>query len=286
MKRSGITIPERAGATCALGSSGDRLCLAWTGTDTRLNLLWSRDMPVRDGWRFGGKQTLDHRSSSTQSNGQTSSTVPLPPALAATSAGLYLAWTGTDGQLNVMGLEGSGVHHVIPDQRSQRGPALAARGDELALAWTGTDRRLNVIRGHIDGRFGPPVTFEHTTSHAPALCFASRDLILLWTGTDKRLNLGFLRDDQPLQPLTLPEHSTREPAAVFTGDELIVAWRHGSEEVHLHALTNDLVPQRGLVLPTPTMGLTHHGAALAVHDRVVVATVGARRNINIAYSDF
>ena len=90
-----VVVAEKSYAGCALASSGGWLHLAWTGADTRINLVSSVD-----GRAFGGKQTLPARSSkvvredsrssfddpwsSTMSS--TSKTVPLSPALAASAS--------------------------------------------------------------------------------------------------------------------------------------------------------------------------------------------------------
>jgi hypothetical protein len=70
-----------------------------------------------------------------------------PPALCPLEDELALAWTGTDGRVNLLALRGGNpvAHHIGP-VRSLGAPALAALGPWLVLGWTGTDRRVNVAR--------------------------------------------------------------------------------------------------------------------------------------------
>jgi hypothetical protein len=274
---SGVTVHERAGAACALGAANGSLCLAWTGTDTRLNLLWSAD-----GRTFTAKETLHHRSSHTQSNGQSTSVTPLPPALATIPTGLAMAWTGTDRRLNVMGLPGSHLQHVLLDERSNLGPALAASDTEVALVWVGSDRRLNLVRGGMNGSFGPPFTFEQKTSFSPAACYAGPNLVLAWTGTDRRPNLALVQPGVPVQPLILPEPSSRETRLLSLGNEIVLGWRNGDRPA-LRAFDHNLQPGRSLGLP----GWTRHGPGLALHNHwLMTATVHHGRRIGINQLSF
>ena len=68
------------------------------------------------------------------------------PALASFGGDLDIAWTGTDGRLNVESSSDGTTfgNQVILNQTSNAGPALASFGGDLDIAWTGTDGRLNV----------------------------------------------------------------------------------------------------------------------------------------------
>ncbi|HET6953276.1 MAG TPA: hypothetical protein VFI47_23045, partial [Acidimicrobiales bacterium] len=57
---SSAVLAEKSSASCAVASARGALHLAWTGSDSRLNLVSSGD-----GRHFGGKRTLPHRSSQT-----------------------------------------------------------------------------------------------------------------------------------------------------------------------------------------------------------------------------
>jgi len=70
----------------------------------------------------------------------------LAPAIANFNGKIYIAWTGTDGRLNVESSSDGTTfgNQVILNQTSNAGPALASFGGDLDIAWTGTDGRLNV----------------------------------------------------------------------------------------------------------------------------------------------
>ena len=73
------------------------------------------------------------------------------PALAFFKGHLYLAWTGSDNQLNVMSLPSatatSWENATKLNQYSNFGPALVAYADVLCLVWIGTDdkHKLNLL---------------------------------------------------------------------------------------------------------------------------------------------
>lgn len=274
----GVTVPERGGSSCTLETHDGHLCLAWTGTDRRLNTLWSVD-----GRSFGGKATLDHRSSRTESHGNNStSVIPMPPTLAPTDAGLLLSWTGTDRRLNVLNLHGGHETHMIVNQRSSRPPALTAHKDDVVLAWTGTDRRLNIAYRNLDGSFGAPGQLAATSSRAPSVCHAGRDLMVAWTGTDRHLNLVRVSQGAPVAgPLTLQETSSHAPAlcAWGDGDEVVIlAWLGTDRRINLMEVTTDLHP-----ISTTTLDVrARFRPALAVHQGdLMQAWVSSGRQLNV-----
>ncbi|HEY7069443.1 MAG TPA: hypothetical protein VH479_04985, partial [Acidimicrobiales bacterium] len=175
---SSVVLDEKSNAACAVASSPGRVCLAWTGTDTRLNVLSSAD-----GRTFGDKHTLPFRSyiieHDTDSDGNsTQKTVPLAPALATNDDGDHLVWTGYDHGLTWYAFGGSGGGSL--GEQTTDPPALAARGRDLWLAWTGTDRRLN-LRAIEGGHWGQKWTLDEHSSCAPAVCASATELALAWT---------------------------------------------------------------------------------------------------------
>lgn len=240
----GVIVPEKSSASCALASQGDWLCLAWTGTDTRLNTIWSQD-----GRHFTGKQRLDHRSYRTEttstsanvstsgSSSSTTQTVCLSPGLAWASTGTCLAWTGTDRRLNLWNLHGGPSAHIILPEKSAYAPRVAATGPQISVAWTGTDRRLNLAYGTHGGAttaasFGPAAQIDvATSSHSPAVCHLHRDgtappgIALAWTGTDRRLNVSVARGGPFSPPITLDDTSHSGPALCAFGQDLMLAWQ-------------------------------------------------------------
>ena len=70
------------------------------------------------------------------------------PALAPFGGEVILAWTGSDGHLNLATLRGLGFSEPSRlDYTSRVSPALSTFESTIALAWTGTDLHLNVAAG-------------------------------------------------------------------------------------------------------------------------------------------
>lgn len=234
-----VAVPEKSAASCALTSQGEWLCLAWTGTDARLNLGWSED-----GRHFNRKRTLDHRSYRTESTStgtgsnrsSSTRTIRMAPALAWTSVGACLAWTGSDRRLNVWNTNGGANAHIVLPERTTYAPGLASLGPQIALAWIGTDRRLNIAYGGYAGAgaggFGPPTqVVGATSSDSPAVCdfptglTAPRGIAVAWRGTDRRLNLSVARGGPFSPPTILDGTSPNGPALCTFGQDLVLAWQ-------------------------------------------------------------
>lgn len=172
---------------------------------------------------------------------------------------LYLAWTGSDGRLNLMvatdgfrfgdkrtlsersvRTEGSGENSsTIP-----MGPALAASDDfGLHMTWTGTDRWLNVMR--LDRPDMPKVIVDQRSSDAPALAIRGTDLVLAWTGSDRQLNLVASQNGFATPPLLLGERSSHSPAVAAWGSSLLVVWAGSDRQLNLiHDLGGTFCPPR------------------------------------------
>lgn len=92
------------------------------------------------------------------------------PALAFYNNSLYLAWTGTDGQLNVISSSDgtTWTNQVTLGQHSNTAPALIASSNSLSLVWTGTDGKLNVIFSSDGKSWINQVTLSQTSDLAPA----------------------------------------------------------------------------------------------------------------------
>jgi hypothetical protein len=97
----------------------------------------SKQLPVREikdrriNMQFGDKTVLHQETS----NG---------PSACIIGDKLYVAWRGTDDEVNVgkYDLDGNLLAKVA-DQQTQNAPQLFTRGDQLYVAWTGTDGQLN-----------------------------------------------------------------------------------------------------------------------------------------------
>lgn len=139
--------------------------LAWTGSDSHLNLATSR------GLEFSEPSRLDFTSR-------------VSPALSTFGATVALAWTGTDFHLNVAvedAAEGRFLAEWRLEETSREGPALCAMGSATFIAWVGTDDHLNV--GLVqDGSVRYSLRLDDRTFYEPGLVIHAGDLILVWTG--------------------------------------------------------------------------------------------------------
>ena len=170
---------RHVGLAPTLAISGDRLYLAWTGSDSALNLLPAED-PAQ------APLTLRERSGNS------------PSLAAAGDGGLVLSWTGTDRRVNLLPagqgpyLPPGAVKTTLEQARSADPPALCCHRGDLVLAWTGTDHRVNILTGAMNPPSPPVRLDEARTTHAPALCSHQGSLMAGWCGTDRRLNLARL----------------------------------------------------------------------------------------------
>ena len=226
-----VTLGDASRATPALAVLGNKLVLAWTGTDSpgHLNVMTSTD-----GYYFGGKVTLPELSID-------------GPALAAGGNRLFVAWTGTDSQhrLNVTssidGLAFPPANKVTLPDTAMFGPALAFMNGRVYLAWVGTDRRLNVTSS-TDGLAFPSankVTLDEQSDSQVGLCAANGTLYLVWQGTNSNSSINFRQSTDGRNwsnKITLRESSDCAPAVV-QGHELVLAWtgrdaRHALNRMH------------------------------------------------------
>jgi hypothetical protein len=206
----------------------DRLYLAWTGTDYRINLASSADGRV-----ITGKRRLDHGGAVAFHPGKVA---PFPPALAGSGARLWLAWRNGISSLKVCDAEHP--HHPGPvtfEARIAGSLSLTATGTGgLTAAWTGADRHrrlyylLTMTEDPSGGslRMGASTRLDVAGSRStPALCSHQGLLILAWTGTDGRINLLTMAADGPGPPVRLEEtRSSGAPALCSHQGLLILAW--------------------------------------------------------------
>jgi hypothetical protein len=143
--------------------------------------------------------------------------------------GRSVAWTGTNGFLNVI----TSSDKVTIHQSSGFAPALSdfdkcvgAHTLKRYLAWTGTDGRLNVISS-VNGRdFRERVALVDTSSAGPALAEFGSKLYLAWTGTDGHIRITSSTDGVTFSspPVTLDGTSSAAPALAAFGTKLYLAW--------------------------------------------------------------
>lgn len=226
-----ITLPQQDLDGPAL-AGGPALFAAWTGVDAQHHLNVIRSY---DGREFQGKVTL----------GETSN---FGPALAYSDGALYIAWTGTDGRLNVASSFDEGKtfgNKVTLAETSGAAPAIAAAGRTLYLSWSGTDQdhHLNVIESKDGGRsWVGKVTLGETTTQQPALAVtgnaAHGTLYVAWTGTDSDHHLNYLHS--PTDHLafsgkqTIADTSIAGPALGVYNQHVYISWAGTDPEHHLN----------------------------------------------------
>ena len=252
--RHTTVLRERSHTACAVAALGDRLLLAWAGTNGYLNTLSSRD-----GRTFGDKVTLPFRGWEKRSETRDRRA----PAVAGLGDDFHLAWTSDDKHP---------VHHVLgsPDivdlgERTGHGPALAPWGDEIVLAWRGTDKHLNLIRGR-GGGWAAPWRLTETSRGAPALCVSDPELVLAWTGLDRRVHVLRHRDSGEHLRARLDIESKENPPAVCAwGDGLVVAWTARRGRITLVAVGPD-----GPGEPQPLDAISYSAPALCTFGESLV----------------
>jgi hypothetical protein len=220
------------------------LVVAWKGTDnpSHLNVI-----STTDAISFGNKVTLPELSAH-------------EPSMVGdeTNAKIYLAWTGTDGHLNVAFTnsvafanysklsQSTSTGNVSPlVETSDQAPAVAydnATG-RVFLAWKGNgNNQLDVMSSSNGSVFdsSTKVTIgTESTLTAPALVDVLGVLYLSWVGTNSALNLLVSTDNGHTfsQKTTLAEFSNFRPAVAGLGVM-------GSTKYDLHlvwAETNSLI---------------------------------------------
>jgi hypothetical protein len=230
----GVRLDEKTSASCALTSWGDRLYVAWTGSDLHLNLaFWL------EGHELAGKQRLAQRSytwvdDSSLGKDRRRKVVGLAPSVVGIGEQLFLAWTGSDGALNVLVANSAGYSAPVTfKQRSPLSPTVAAAPDgDLVLAWTGTDRHVNLLTVGRQWE-GQPVRLEAKTSASPALCSHDDNLVVAWTGTDRHINLLTVGRKGQSRPVRLEVKTSLAPALCSHDGDLMLAWTGTDRRVNL-----------------------------------------------------
>ena len=219
---------RRVALAPSLATAGDRLYLAWTGSNSAVNLL-AAEPPAP------APLALRERSGHS------------PSIAASGDGGLMLAWTGTDRHVNLLTLDHEpspepgapgAAKTTLEQARSADPPAVCCHRGSPVLAWTGTDHRVNIVTGATPSA-GPPVRLDGARSaHGPALCSHQGGLVLAWTGTDHHVNI-LTGAEQPLgTPVRLDEARTMHaPALCSHQGSLIVAWSGTDRRLNLARLS-------------------------------------------------
>ncbi|HEX7772438.1 MAG TPA: hypothetical protein VF435_08440 [Pyrinomonadaceae bacterium] len=153
------------------------------------------------------------------------------PAVAFFKGLVYLAWTGTDGRLNVISYDGTNwANQITLGQHSNNGPALIASNNLLSLVWTGTNGNLNLIFSSDGKQWQNQVTLSQTSGVAPASALgAFQDQAIAWIDGNGAPNavcgMGIAG---AAQGVTFSGTSKQGPGLAFYQSLLYIAWTDGT----------------------------------------------------------
>lgn len=229
--------------------------LAWTGVDGHLNVIQTNDLN-----NFINKRTYDGDSLPEENS-------DYGPAMAFGDNRFFLAFTGTDGQINVMtsvdGLKYSNKV-VLQDQLTDAAPRIAFFGHHIYVCWKGIDnQQLNVFEMTATATVAPTGHFRilnETSDFAPSLTSDPRSdrVFLAWTGTDQTLNtlvwisLFDFFSPNPGRKQVQVEQSLDAPHLTMFNDQLFLAWT-GEDEKPNVAMMFHPEPRTGKLIATDGM---------------------------------
>jgi hypothetical protein len=192
----------------------------------------------------------------------TSATSEFAPGLAVGPGGkLYLAWTGTDGRINLASSSNgrafagagtatdAGAGRITLPDTSTAGPAVAADEGMVYLAWVGAAGHLVVGRSSAAG-FAPmgelvggkpQVGIAETSAASVGLAVGAGRLFVAWRGGDQRINVmsaatGAAAFDDASK-LTLSETTLGPPALAVVEGKLFLSWTGPDRRLNLAELT-------------------------------------------------
>ncbi|RPF39336.1 astacin (peptidase family M12A) [Streptomyces sp. TLI_185] len=178
------TLSEESDHRPALTIHQGMTCLAWTGKDDRLNIMFG----VLGGRPWAGKHTFDTETSDSS------------PTLTSYNGQLFMSWRGSGNKnINVARviLDGTTVlglaDKVTLNDTSDYSPSLAAQDGLVFLGWTGEGAQHLNLRWSIDsGNCSQKFVLDGESSDAsPCLTEHKNQLTMSWRGSgDKRINVA------------------------------------------------------------------------------------------------
>ena len=145
--------------------------IGWTSTNTAHNLnvmTYNTDTNA-----FGSTQILTETTLAGSG-----------PALVNWNGTLYIAWRGTDNQLNVGQYDDAHPTHlankVTLSEHSLNAPSIAAWNNRLYLGWRGTDGRLNIITSTNGRQFSSKLTYPIAIRTSPTITYTPLGLVVAW----------------------------------------------------------------------------------------------------------
>jgi hypothetical protein len=189
--------PETTIDTPALspGPGGSKIYVAWTaGNDPGYHLNIMSTQNTLANW--GSKQVLNESSHSGPALAYA------PPLPGHTQGVLFLAWTGTDGRINIRrsydGQNWNDSDKIVLQQWAIDSPGIAYFYPNLYLFWRGTigDQIWVSMSSDLGNTFHSQVMIPNqSTDYTPGLTLAGNDLILAWRGTDTAHQINVMSTD-------------------------------------------------------------------------------------------
>ena len=272
-----VTLDEWSQAAPALASWQGRLHLAWAGSNGAVNRMSAGDDLV-----FGDKETLPFASRLRFRDREAKN---VPPALAATTAALHLAWRDTDNRLGMLGWSSPDEsarlpvdHMVIPCTI-----ALTAAGDDLALVWRDPsgvqfarlrDGQIGAPAQFADRRWITPMWLQNELGYPDALPVRARNAVavtptvegtmLAWTTWEGRIVLVPEAGGRFGAPRVLKVRAKSAPALCMYRGDLVVAWVGRRKRLRLMRPDRDSRPVRLPARSSEAPAICVHGDALVV----------------------
>ena len=190
------------------------------------------------------------------------------PSIVEFGGQFYLAWTGTNGGLNVSCSTDGGATFGQPfeTQKAMGMPSLASLNGDLYIAWTGSDNKLNIAQLVINGStvtdFANQLPVGQSSDNGPSLVSFNGDLYIAWTGEHvgnlyvaSAPNGGMVFDG----PGPSTQKSASSPSLAVNGTNLVIAWGGSSSSVCVAQVTlsdtGPAVPANVDPLPNTVGGL-------------------------------
>jgi hypothetical protein len=226
-------LEETTSDSPALAQQGDKLFIAWKGSDNdNLNVGRVQTTSIMG---IDGVEGIDWKTTLPE-------TSDAAPAIASHDGRLFIAWRGAGNERLSLAFSNDDGRTfegklVLDAEESEHAPALVTHDSRLFLAWTGLDERLNVAKvvlfANTAGGFGiegieAKVTLDETSEAGPALASHLGRLLLAWKGSgNDNLNIAISPDGglSFVGKATLDEESECAPSLGMHDGRLFVAWK-------------------------------------------------------------
>jgi hypothetical protein len=203
-----LTDTTLPGSGSSLAILNGNLCVAWMGTDHRLNVAFFKP---GDPTHLANKVTLSETSDNA-------------PSMTTFNGRLYLSWRGTDGRLNLISSADASTFNtkVTYNIAVRTSPTLQTANSVLFVAWEDTSASSHIVFAQYDlsnpAALSAVVTTT-TSSTLPVGLFtagvAAPDLRVVWTGSDAHINLGIFEGDQNLHNTVATTQTTSYGPALY-----------------------------------------------------------------------